>query len=379
MKKVLSIIVALALLVMTASVAVFAEDLGTYDNPYQLQVGAMTPLAVTIPAESEAYVAVDDANGSTVTVGQSTSAAYQIYYCRQPLSPEADGTMQFSMIRDADYFCIVNPTTEAIVVRIMLEAGSGDVASGTVDNPEVLTLAKDFFGNVGAMVETPLAAGNQGHYYTVTAPAAGVITVSIACFDADYNPVDWFYFVNNLTAGKYGDNHWSDEEEPVFYEEVKVSEGDEIQIFAATYDPASMWTNPEGTIGLSVDFAPVGSWMCPEEITAGSHSASLEAGNFSGHNYEWVAPENGTATITMDSAENWQYSVSGITADEEYFYFGDYHWYDDDPAVPSESVDVNAGDILTIMVNTYDANSGMAIDATQVLSLRSKACALQQQ
>ncbi len=354
MKKVLSILMVLAMLCTTASVAVFAEaELGTYENPYQVQAGAMTPVAVTIPAEGDAYVAVDDANNSTLTIGHSTSADYTVYYCRMPIAPEADGTMVFTMVDGADYFNIVNPTAEAITVRIMLEAGSGAVAGGTIDNPEELVLAKDFFGNLGAMAEQDLAAGNQGYFYKLIAPADGVISVSIYAYDEEYNSIGWMYFVNNLTSYRYGDNHLSDEEEPVFYDTVKVAAGDELQIFTATYDPANKWANPAGMVGINVSFSAVGSWDCPEEITAGDHSASLEAGNFSGYNYKWTAPEEGVATITMNTADNWTYCVNGEMADGSYVY-GDTHWSDDDPVVKSESINVQAGDILTVMVNTYD-------------------------
>ncbi|MBE6587168.1 MAG: LPXTG cell wall anchor domain-containing protein [Ruminococcaceae bacterium] len=363
MKKVLSIIMVLAMLIASVSVTVFAEDLGSYENPYQVQAGSLTPTAVTIPAESEAYVAVDDDNNSTLTIGHSTSAEYQVYYCRQPITPEADGTMEFTMVDGADYFCIINPTTSDIVVRILLTAGAGGANYGTVDNPEPLALEESMFG-YGATAFTALEAGNQGYYYTVTAPAAGIISVSAGAMDDDYNFIGWMWSVSNITAGKYGDIHWSDEEEPVYYEDIAVSEGDELQIFASTYDPASMWSSPAGNVTVDLSFSPLGSWGCPEEIVPGSYSATLAAGNFSGYNYVWTATESGTATVTMDSASNWSYNISGVTPEEEYFYFGDYHWFDDDPVVPSESVTVNAGDKLSIAVNTYDANTGMACDGT---------------
>ena len=60
MKKVLSIIMVLAMLLASVSVTVFADDLGSYTNPYQVAAGALTPTAITVPAESGVYVFVHD-------------------------------------------------------------------------------------------------------------------------------------------------------------------------------------------------------------------------------------------------------------------------------------------------------------------------------
>lgn len=357
MKKVLSIIMVLAMLMMSVSVTVFAEDavLGSYDNPYQLTAGAMTPLAITVPAEDGAYVFVDDANGSTVTVGHSTSAEYEVNYCRQPITPENDGTLEFTMVSDVEFFYVINPTAEDIVIRVILTAGTGETGTGTMDNPEEVTLEVNPYGGaLGAFVNTALAQGSEGHYYKVIAPADGMMSVSVYAYDDEWNDLGWMLYVNNIDKGVYGDLHFSDDPE-FFSEDVTVSEGDELQIFANTYDPNNMWTPPAGNIGLSISFSGIGSYMCPEDTDLGDHATTLEADNM-GYYYQWTATEAGTATVTINTADGWQYFVNGEMADGSYIY-GETHWSDDDPCVPSEDIAVNPGDKLIISIGTYEPDS----------------------
>jgi len=350
MKKVLSILLVLAVLASTISVVVFAEDaaLGTYENPYLLDNTATEAVTVNVPAESGVYVKVNNCNGSVVNAVEASSQNYFFWYCRQTYN----AATELTMVTGADTFQIQNNDTEALTIKLTL-TGGGDIQYGTMDNPEVIELqVNPYSGALGAYVESALEAGNEGHWYSLTAPADGVFTIGAGAYDADYNDVGWLYFVNNLTKGSYGNYNYSDDEEPVYYEEVAVSAGDELQIFVATYDPDNMWANPEGTANISVSFAPVGSMGAPENIEAGDHSASLEEGN-QGHYYKWTATEEGTATITMNDASGWVYSVNGEKADGGYIY-GDMHWPDDDPVVSSEEFGVMPGDVLTIFVATYD-------------------------
>ena len=85
MKKVLSILLVLAVLASTISVVVFAEDaaLGTYENPYLLDNTATEAITVNIPAESGVYVKVNNCNGSVVNAVEASSQNYFFWYCRQ--------------------------------------------------------------------------------------------------------------------------------------------------------------------------------------------------------------------------------------------------------------------------------------------------------
>ncbi len=347
--------------ILTLPVTSFAADttLGEYDNPYQLSTTS-THFTVTVAAESEAWVQVNDCIGSTLNVIKATTADYMIMYCRQPYTPETssgNNTLTMTMVNGADMFSIYNSGTASVELQLELIGGSGVVEQGTVDNPELVTMSTNMFGGLGASVTKDLVAANEGYYYKTIAPADGIVTVSIGAYDADYNSIGWTYFVNNNTAYIYGDVHTSDEEEPVFYEEVKVSEGDEVVVFAATYNPSNRWSNPEGTISVDFSFSAVGSMSNPKVIVPGEYAAELASGS-QGYYYKWTAAEAGTATAAMsdNNANGWQYSVNAEKADGS-FKYGDTHWCDDDPVVSSESLDVAAGDTLTIFVNTYNPSN----------------------
>ena len=353
------ICVFLAAVMVLIPAAVLAEDapLGSDMNPYQLST-ADVRFAVYVEPGDTAWVQVDDCNGSTLSVGYATSSAYMVIYCRQTYYPDAesaDNTMTLTMVDGADMFSVYNAGEEAVTVYMALAAGAGGSTAGTMDNPEIVTLAPNMFGGIGAYMSTDLAVGNQGYYYLCNVPSDGKLAVSISSVDADYNPVGWMYNVNNLTKGLYGDMHFSDEEEPQITEELDVSAGDEVQVFITTYDPNDMWNAPAGTVSVNFELSAVGSWGNPDTVEAGSVATELAEAN-QGYYYNWTAPASGTLTVSMDDASGWTYVINGELADGNYTY-GDTHWYDDDPVVASETFNVSAGDVYSIMVGTYDSDN----------------------
>ena len=211
-------------------------------------------------------------------------------------------------------------------------------------------------GRLGAFDEVELAAGNGGYFYNVVAPADGVFNIGAYAYNpADYSDLGWTYFVNNLTSGKYGDTHWSDDEVVVDMEELEVKAGDVIEIFVATYNPDDMFNNPEGTAAVNVLFAKPAdpfTWENPGVIEAGDHAAEIEADSM-GWYAKWTAEKAGEVTIKMNDATGWTYNVMIEKANGEYVY-GDTHWFDDEEVVSSETYEVEAGDVVKVMVNTYD-------------------------
>lgn len=356
LRKALSIMLTLAILVMPLSV--FAEELplGDMENPYQLSTNDVR-FAVTVEAGATAWVQVDDCNNSTLTVGYATGSGYMIQYGRMnQYYPEGtDNTLSFTMQTGGDMFLIMNTGEEQVVIYMSLTAGEAVDNTGTMENPKEIAISANMFGGVGGSDSAELAAGNQGYYFTCTAPADGELVVSIGAIDADWNYIGWMYFVNNITAGKYGDNHFSDDEVVVNPEEIEVSAGDEIVIFATTYDPADMWNAPAGTVSVDISFNAVGSWGNPEIIE--------EAGNFStagvsnGHYYNYAAPGDGEVTVTILTETGWTYVVNNTTSSA----YGDTQWSDSDPVVPSQTVQVSEGDVLEIMINTYDPADPWAV------------------
>ncbi len=350
MKKTLSVIIALAMILVPMSV--FAAE-GDADQPYQLSTDSFR-FSIYVAPGATAYIQATDSNDTVVTVGYvggvesgEQSYNYVVQYGRQYLQPDRSGAVIFQMAEGYDTFTFTNNGEEEVFAMMTLQAAP---VAGTVDNPEVLTLSDPWgMGILSANAQTALEAGNDGYFYTVTAPGDGAIKVTVDSYTDEYEPLGWMYNVNNVTAGIYGDTHWSDDEEPVWDEMVNVSAGDEVQIFISTYDPAS-WTNPAGNVAVNVGYVTVGSWELPVEVVPGTYTASTENGN--AYFYEYTATEAGTATVTMNDVDGWLYNIEVASANGTYY--GDAHYSDDDPVVVSESVDMEAGDILTICVSAYD-------------------------
>ncbi len=348
MKKVLSLILVLAMLALPISV--FAAGDGSGADPYQLNndAGALT---ITVPAETSVYLQADNTNGSTLNVVSASSTSYFFWYCMQTFN----SATTLAMNPGADFITLENTGTEPLEITLTLTGGSDTEIVGTQDNPEIFEFAPNFFGNLAASLNADLDANNAGHFFSCTAPDDGIISVRVlASVDADLENLGWIYFANNITSGVYSDINYSDVDEPSYFEEVKVSKYDEIIIFASTYNPAKPNNPPAGTVSLDVSFAPLGSANAPAEVAVGTHSATLEDQN-QGYNYVWTAPESGTATFTMNTTDNWQYNVGAERTDDS-VYYGDTHCSDDDPVVRSEDVVVNAGDKVKIWVATYNPN-----------------------
>ena len=96
-------------------------------------------------------------------------------------------------------------------------------------------------------------------------------------------------------------------------------------------------------------FFPEGTMSNPADITEGTTTAELAEAT-EGMYYEFIAPDRGEVTITINSETGWQYQVNNLTS----YIYGDYHWFDDQPAATTETVSVNKGDQVVIFVNTYD-------------------------
>ncbi len=363
MKKIIRNISCLVLVIsiLILPVTSFAADstLGQYENPYQL-INNSSHFTVKVEPETEAWVKVNNSNGSTLSVIKASAPDYIIMYCRQPNTPETtsgNNKLSFTMVNGADTFSIYNTGSATIELQLELTGGSDVVVQGTVDNPELVTMSTNMFGGLGGSATKDLGHGNEGYYYKTVAPADGILTVSIGAYDAEFNSIGWMYFVNNNTQGKYGDTHWSSDADPVMYEEVPVNKNDEVVVFASTYDPDNQWTNPAGTVSVDFSFNGVGSSKNPEVIEAGAHAITVDASS-QGYYYKWTATAEGTATVSMsDNNKNgWQYSVNVEKADGT-FKYGDTHWCNDDPVVSSEAHTVVKDDVITVFVNTYNPSN----------------------
>ena len=131
-------------------------------------------------------------------------------------------------------FCFTNEGTEAVTYELAVS-----YPVGSMSNPAALVL-----GENAAAIE---AGNDQGYYFTWTAPAKGVLSVTMP-------QGNWIYVLNNMSTGSYGDTQWSDSEPVVNPGTIQVNAGDRVQVMVNTYDPANPWTTPAGTVAFQADF-----------------------------------------------------------------------------------------------------------------------------
>ena len=357
-KKLLALAMAMCMIFSMSTVAFAEDEMGTAGNPWQVSSTA-TKNTVWFEVGATQYIQVDDCDGTSLNVVYATDEnveegvfSYSVQYgTGDAQTPGEDGLISVALdSTTGDTLVITNTDDEAFTLFFTVTSGENAEPTGTMDDPFELTFQKDWMGNLAAQVDQEFDAKSAGYYYTIEAPADGNITVGIrGAIDADFNNIDWMYGVNNYSANKYGDTHWSDDEEPVFYEVWEVKKGEELTIYLNTYNTEDMFNNPAGTITLQLSFDAIGSYNNPGKLVIGENTVTLEA-DTQGYNYVWTATEDGTLKFTMDTATNWTYCLNNFDAG----IYGDTHWSDDDPVVSTESVKVNAGDEISLMVNTYD-------------------------
>ena len=115
-------------------------------------------------------------------------------------------------------------------------------------------------------------------------------------------------------------------------------------------------TDAEAEFTLVASY-PAGSQMNPAVLEIGENVANIAAGS-QGYYYNFTAADPGTLTITMPEG-NWFYVVNNMTT----YQYGDNQWSDSDPVVNPAVIEVNKGDELQIIVNTYDPDSPYAAPA----------------
>lgn len=371
MKKTLSFVLALvmvlALAPMTAKAAPAAtpSGTGTGDDPYVVTTDGTTYM-VLLEANGVAFVSTGEVYDATVTGVASTMGEYSFKRSMMDWSPVESVNGEATItLEGSNMFMVCNLTEEANAVYLQVVGGEGTgTPAGTWDNPEIVTMSKnEWTGAYGAYLSVELGAGSEGYYYRYVATEAGAVTVGVDCADADWNPVGWMYYVNNATAGKYGDMHFSDDEEVVYYDLVPVSEGDVVEVFVNTYNPEDMWSNPAGIMYVNFGFSTPGSSDYPEEVVVGEQNTTIKEGAYE-YYYMYTATEDGKLTVTMgeNNACGWSYSLYNYNT----WYMTEYHTSADDPVVMSDGLDVSAGDEVQIAIGTYDVENPWALPAGEV-------------
>ena len=92
-----------------------------------------------------------------------------------------------------------------------------------------------------------LEAGTDGYYFEFVATQTGTLTLTFP------EGANWFYAVNNVTSGIYGDWMYSDSASNV--ETLVVYKGNKIVIQVNTYNPDEPWSAPAGEVSFTLAFA----------------------------------------------------------------------------------------------------------------------------
>ncbi len=353
MKKALSVIIALAIVIVPMTV--FAAT-GDFSEPYTLNEGFANNLFAIVDAGETIYVKAADCNGSTVTfeyVGYTSTGAnayeYTVEYLGKEVMPVENEVFVLQMMQYNDTFSITNTSAESLYFSLtLLEAEK--TAAGTESNPEVL----EFNSNRGVMMaygEAVLKYDNNGYFFNVTAPDDGELSVSVG------SDAGWMFYVQNKTTEVMSEWHYSDDYEPISQEILKVSAGDLITIYVQTLGD---WgePNPDGTVTAIVTFAggSKGTFDNPEVLTLAKEgdyltttsTANIAANSEEGYYYTLTAPNSGILNIYFESTNGLYYYVNNVTREV----YGDMAFLDTN--VQGTTLNVSEGDVVEICVATYN-------------------------
>ena len=110
-----------------------------------------------------------------------------------------------------------------------------------------------------------------------------------------------------------------------------------------------------GVYTLTVAWLPpaVGTYENPDVLEIDTNTVDIEAGS-QGYYFTWTAHADGELTITVVSDDgNWTYAISNLTTNQH----SDTQWSDEDTAVNTTAIEVYEGNVIRIIVNTYDPTS----------------------
>ncbi len=271
--------------------------IGTYENPYQLDFGMWGRAIVYLEPGAEAYVQAADANGTIVTAYganedlEDAADGWFVQYGRQSVYPDATANASFEMNPFSDIFSVMNTSeTEGRTIYFALqEAPASNIGTFESGSDVAVENVNGAYVVVGGDYVTVTDGMEVNNIYV--AEQDGTLTFSV------YSE-NWFYVINNLTSGVYGDAQWSDSDPVMDTYEVEVAAGDEVQIIINTYDAMSPWAAPEGAVEWSLTFEAAQQGCAHDGLV---HMDAVEAGCHMNGNVEyWVCYD--CETVWTDEA-----------------------------------------------------------------------------
>ena len=107
---------------------------------------------------------------------------------------------------------------------------------------------------------------------------------------------------------------------------------------------------------------PAGSVVKPDTLKMGQQTAVISEGS-EGYYYTWTAEEAGTLTINMPTKGHWVYEIRNITTGET----TKVQRSDSKPVENPAKLEVSAGDVLQIRVNSYDPKNPEKAPAAELV------------
>ena len=114
----------------------------------------------------------------------------------------------------------------------------------------------------------------------------------------------------------------------------------------------------EGDGEFQINFAyPEGSYENPAVAFLGYNGCTIEAGDNDGYYYNYTADYTGTLIVEVVNYDGgWSYTINNMTS----YSYGETQWSDSDPVVNPAMIEVTEGDLIEIIVNTYDPENEFA-------------------
>ena len=186
---------------------------------------------------------------------------------------------------------------------------------------------------------------------TITIPAAGsaIVVVNATSSDMILNVngnrmyYDWQVEVGKVSGGPGPSGAF----------ETQLPSGSKYSVTIKNISSES-----EQVLDVTASVPPVGTMDNPEQLIIGKNTAAVEANSW-GYFYTWTATEDGKLTVAVDTAASgdWNYCINIPGAGR----YGDTHAYNDSPVVSSETVTVEAGDTVQIVVGSVSYGAAKVV------------------
>ncbi len=313
----------------------FTYPLGSLMNPAQMVLGDNTATIRPDNMDGYNYVWTAEEDGILILSMQGDNWQYVLNNLTQGVYGE-----------------IMDASMEPSVAEISLEVSQGDEIALSVngfDSSDPWALpggTVSFSANLSAPLgsyENPIPIADLSQSFVATIPAEEFYYYTGMLYDVDMEAYGAYGL--ELTFGP--DDAY--DEDGYFIYHFPANEGTgrpQPVIFCL-----SNATGEDASYTLNFIF-PAGSSMNPAELLLGENTAQVAANSSDGYIYNWVATGNGELTIAMEGT-GWSYTISNLTSG----IYGDTHLFDDETVVDSETVTVAEGDLLQVVVNTYDPES----------------------